>query len=730
MPHLASPTDNLAKLADESRTTIAQLEERMSAIASAVKHEQKGEYFLLGTADLQASVYYAPLYNLPQSILQKIGGGNNHTLLREIREKFLMRVGPTGFLREVCRSIRESPDDDGNLFFVQVGRTGDVRGVECFDSQNQSQDPSQIVQDTLVETPHLGPELAELITDWRSGLEYNGRELHTFFLIRAEPRFQGPQRSAELDIMQVGVAFLQSKKLSKRKVSVFQGLAQTSSFATISLLYEKERYYEKAIRQAVKGSIIKYGERVDIGNQVQILRKLQDAKRWNVPAILGVDPLLDSRAQEHVESPITTANEFAWYSMPWFVIPSLMDTLSLTEGFEKYEIAAVIRSGFKHIHHNYWGDNILPAAFPLRPSLLVPLALAIDVAETTFDGIASQKETILGGIPVKLSRGIDVFSKAHLKRHLKVLNPILDRDSFALELSWNHTPLLTNQVSDPIKQLKDLFDIIADMSNQEDVLQLRIRGDGNLHGDAHFGNLLVDASVPEDPFIISIDPTKIKSDTLLKQIKKPARELVEKLCGASSSDEQFDFIPWDLSYDVAKFALSASCCYGLVYRNGFVIKPPEKEGSVFQLTMNEEDGPEKPKDAGGISGAQIVRIGPKVHLDAWANHSIAANRTLLEYLTLQHRYRGKATDDCFHRTVNVGLIRLWFLTVRHVFSIAGKLFPVKMEEATVMYLIGTLFVNRGLPTIKKILSNNIDLNIASIEQKLTDLFFWETNVDV
>ena len=731
LPHRGIPTDNLKKLATESRETIRLLEDRVAAIATRLEQEPGGEYFLLGTADLQASVYYAPLYNLPQAALKKISREPHHTLLREIREKFLVNVGPTGFLREVCRSIRRCPEHDGDLFFIQLGKNGNVMSVQCFNGQAQARDLTQIVKETLEALPKIGPELKKFITELRSGLGKNKHRLHTYFLIRAEPRFHGPKRSAELDIMQIGVAFLNSPRLTEHEVSAFQRLAKISSFATISLLYEKERYYEKAIRQAVRGSIIKYGERSDIGNQVRILKALQDDEKWHVPTVKSADPILSSSAQQDVEAQKTTANEFAWYSMPWFVIPSLMDVISLTGGFERYEIAALIRAGFNHVHYNYWREDIQLQPARLLPSLLVPLALAIDSAETTFGNITSQTNAVLAGIPVKLARGIDVFSKAHLKRLLTVLNPILNRGKFSVELSWNEKVILKSEVTDAIAQLKGLIDTIAsNISKTEDVHRLRIRGKGKLHGDAHFGNLLVDASVPEDPFIISIDPNMIEPETLSTQIKESTLQCLRQSCGDTDLQEEIGGIASDLSYDVAKFMLSTSCCYGLVYRNGFVIKPNGKRVPVFHLTKNDEEGPEKLKDAGGISGAQIVRIGPKVQLSAWDNHSIAASRALHEYISLQYRHQGKSTNDCFHQAVNVGLIRLWLFTVRHAFSIAGKLFPVKMAEATAMYLIGTLFVNRGLPTIQGIVSDENRLKAQSTEQELTALFFWDTKLDI
>jgi hypothetical protein len=693
--------DHVERLAAESKETTRQLEERVFRIIEQVEPEVKGKYFI-STADFSASVNYAPLFNLSRAVLERIAPDPTHTLLREIRDNFLVHIGPSGFIREVGRSIRDNNVHVGDMLFIEVGSGGEIGELICFSPGGTRVEVSRPVKDTVQSWERVGRVLQSLLSKLREALE--GDDVYKCYLIiRPEEHFENTARN-KLDIMQIGVVFIPQDVAIDDTVLTYFRTAQISSFATLAHLYEKERYYEKAVRQAIKGSIIKYGDRHDIASQADILRGLQERHKWNVPAVEKLDPFIRNIREE-----------FSWYKMSSITLPMLMDIFAFTKGFEDYEVAALIRSCFMHLRDTYWGEDLKPGRYRPLPFLIAPLYLAISTAEGAILTVSSQASEIEQGNPVKLSRGIDVFSATDIKKYWNVIRNMRGENQLKVSINWAGESKGNFIIDNPIKTLQELQGALRSRVERQEISRLTIHEKGRLHGDAHFGNLLVDSSVPEDPLIFSIDPKPyIFNDSVLSGELSTDADLKRELRQIED----------DISYDVARFMLSTSCFYGLVYRSGFILNPSQEddEGSEILLDKNDSEEPVKLSDTGGVSSSQIVRMGAIIPVDTWRYHAIASNKAINEFIAIHHEYPAEFGSG-FQRSVNISLIRLWIITVRHAFSAVKSLFPIKMENAMVMYLLAAMFVNRGAEVIKEMVDK--DLDNPDTEQILKGLFLWD-----
>lgn len=105
------------------------------------------------------------------------------------------------------------------------------------------------------------------------------------------------------------------------------------------------------------------------------------------------------------------------------------------------------------------------------------------------------------------------------------------------------------------------------MSVEDEVRVLKIEA-GDVHGDAHFGNFLVDASIPEDPLVVSIDPGEISINDSDPAVRQFASGLDLDTVDISRA---LTMLRRDPTYDFSKLLVSTSSFYGLASKRAFTV---------------------------------------------------------------------------------------------------------------------------------------------------------------
>jgi hypothetical protein len=134
----------------------------------------------------------------------------------------------------------------------------------------------------------------------------------------------------------------------------------------------------------------------------------------------------------------------------------------------------------------------------------------------------------------------------------------------------------------------------------------------------------------------------------------------------------------------------------------WTLKQPQ--GNIFQRFS----------DRGGLSGAQIVAMDERTHQNVLSYHTTASRAVLDEYLNLM---RGQGCADPL--SVNSALVQLWFLMMRHGFSIAEKLLLEDASKSLVQLVLLTLALSGGNSIIREAINN---LNSDNTTQNLKALF--------
>ncbi len=657
----------------------------------------------LTTVDLHSDLFYAPVSTLDLKSLQSVILQDAGSLLDLIRDKFPISLSKAGFVATIYGTLEESKTNDYFLV-LHIDDAGKVVKAQRLYSNGTLKSVKQSTNAVINTHPGLDPNINRLIDELRSETQISGQK---YFFLKPDYRVTEKENSGVrgLELLQVGF-FLTEEKIEVIADALFQA-ARTSSFATLTLFYEKERYYQKALRQAVKGSIIKYGEIRDIQQQLEILRELNKTNGHSVPRIEREDPDLTNSPSE-ADRDVA----FAWYRMPRFTLSSLLDVLSFTSGLRDYEVSSLVRSSFAHMKSIYWGPSLEPmSSTKTRAYLSAGLALAIYHSGSACENILSKIERIKAGIPIKLERGIDVFDPKEVTDSVQGMRWIFNsmdqnhETDFEINLLWGKYKSKTN-CSNVTKELTKISKALAKLDEKDKIESPFIRG--RSHGDAHFGNFLIDASVPEDPLVISIDPKEIAFDP--EYILK-LHEPIGEICSKNEFELAIKNVAYDPAYDVAKLMLSCSCAYGLAYRYAF--QASATSGRILRLKQVRSDVVNKLSDLGGISGSQIVTIDAPVTNEAWRYLFVAAEVSLRDYSDVLSKFVGNDVKN-----TTVGLIQLWLITVRHAFSICEILFPKNVERAITMYLLSMRFVSRGVNTISEILLNGLEDEL-SIERLLT-----------
>ncbi len=693
---------NIQRLVKESQVVSSALGARLLSGVGEVVAAADSRYYL-ATVDLATDLYYAPISTFTPDRIATALGVKKEEVLDTLRDHFRLAHVGTGFVAKLCRLAIEQRRSSEFLLVAFLDNSGSLRSLERFNAQGRRQRLPQRFSVMWRDESRVGAEVNDIMESLRTKPQATWQKC---IVVRPELIIRSPNRNRLIKTVQVGMMLAKPSDgvLPESLLVALVGAARTSSFATVSMLYERERYYQKALRQAVRGDIIKCGPGEDIESQATELKRLEKKRRYFVPTILDHDP------DAHIDPDTlrrngTNAPQLAWYRMPRFTLPPLLDLLTTTEGLKNYEVEVIVRRCFAHLRDTYWladGSNLVVQSQKTRELFAAPLAISRMRVHKACKQMLDRRDQVKKPAPIKGRMGIKLCEELQ--------DEDVDRIFATMELSskrkyrvrtiWNDSDDDNGQKCDsPFVAFDRLKRLITSIPRGQESRRCRMQN-GLLHGDAHFGNLLIDASIPEDPLVMSIDQTKLEYED--KEAKLLRGE--SPRCRDSFLDEVRAVLEQDIVYDVAKLMLSA-CGYSLAYRSAFRIQIKKLlRYDQFDLERRVEEEFTPLDEVGGISGSQIIKIAAPVTSDALRYHDVARAVILDEYLKLCKEIFG----DAQQADLMLSLVRLWLLTVRHAFSVAELLYPMHGDRGLVMYLLASQLLNAGLPIVEKVVKSGFE----------------------
>jgi len=141
--------------------------------------------------------------------------------------------------------------------------------------------------------------------------------------------------------------------------------------------------------------------------------------------------------------------------------------------------------------------------------------------------------------------------------------------------------------------------------------------------------------------------------------------------------------------------MSTSGLHGPIIRGALELST---DADGFTLA-NPPDGVRYLSDAGGMSSAKLIRVGTQVPESCLRDHDTCARALLREVQEALSEDSGKPGMDRQARLgINVGLIRLWGLSLRALFSAAADRFPSDMATGVALFILASAYTEVGTRT--------------------------------
>lgn len=675
-------TEALANALYSTQERGVRIEEKILRIGCKM-HPSWPFKFFVHTIDLETLLYYGAVSNISEDELigllksdtQDKNNAESIGLLATLRNTLAFGKREPGYL---TRFVEHIARHEIAFAIAPIDPSGAVRAAQYYES-----DLTQRVDVSMQnDSESVGPRITALIRKFRDEL---GSTSDAYFFAKYGDRLDDPPSRAST-FVQFGFAFLDSRHTLTEEVrQAWWMLACISDVATASIFWERERYFGKSIRQAIYGDMIKCDEGTALKDQVD---RLDELKRYNVPRI--TESALDTQA--------------GYYAMSRFVIPSMSKVLTHTAGFLNYEIEGLAKACMRHLRETYWSGEHWEVLKTQSVKVFVQVRWAQAQRAATAARRALEAMLAACADPAHLrafSKGARMVQAGDVRKWKSCMRRLLrDHDVIDLTVKWGngnyHQPVVPvlDVLADVCTWGKNVSDGCKDLK--------KVRANA-IHGDAHLDNILVDASVPEDPLIVSIDPLRVQLAPPPQDDKAKAENAgmlsntkeVLKECGWRYDDMNIEMevshLCKDPGYDYAKLLLSTACAYGLVNRGVFRLAPGGAGDNTVRIARIEKQKLKVDADSGGISQASRYWREPATADDAWRYHRVTAGEVVREFL------RTLGGSGCNAKDCVVALAGLWLMTGRHAFSISEKLlaFGGQTERALVMYLFAEAFVSRG-----------------------------------
>lgn len=658
---------------------------------------------LVATVDLLNDIYYAPVTNIARHALQKAfssSGGQAGGALEGIRNRFPLQFSDGGVLRQILDQAERYGLDDALFLSVDL-RDGSIALAGVIprpdDASASKPSSSELPEDLRRITADVLPSLKKI----RKILQPASGEAHRLVIILRPRVFPGRERKTPPSPQFCQVGFLLcprhvANNVKRLGVATWPLLTKSAHIA-LNVLFERERYYERSVSQCSLGYMVKCGPAVELSKQYRQLKKLEGRSEEITVDVVAQGAQITNPDPANV----------SWYAMTYFRLPSLTDVLTGVNKIEPYEVRAVTRAAVRNLMCAYWQrkkyrpQGFKPVPAPDRVVLAGAWAQAHWAATELREALSSCVEIASHKIPIRnVKQSINFVVGEHAK-------PLEDFKRFVdgkFPFKWMmHSDEGTNPPLDGVHP-KYALDAIKRAVSRGRRPRVSARYDAyTIHGDAHFANFLLDASVPEHPVIVSIDP---QLPTKNKAIEPLARRFA-KVNAVASLELHHDH---DRTWDYAKLLLATALGYGMVYRRGVSYIITESGGCppTMKIAQQSPEATAMPSESGGLSPAWLYRFAvpmcddaPKYHL--WSNDVVVDH--FLEYIR---------ASDYSRRSATAAVIRLWLLTIRHGLSIAAKLLPNRIEASRAMYGCVCGFIGNGLECVLEAIERRLDVDVDTL----------------
>lgn len=375
----------------------------------------------IATADLRTGIYYAPVSNISYSKLLGVPAGRARAQSPKRRREVKQRTLALSFLAFMRNLFPAGgPAKDGPLSQI-AGEVARESRLVLYRVKGRSIGEGIVLKqdDTTEQLAEKGSELGKGTID---GIEWLQKSL------RGDPWLcfvdggdvtcnWAPHRSYTL--VQIGIVFRSSNSIEELKACRIA--SKISQYGAISLLSERERYYHLALRQAARGTIVKYGPRESIAPQVSTLKALDD----------GHVPWVEDEGDQQ--------QPYTWYTMPRFRLISLRDLFAQVDGFDDFEVRSIASGCFRHLETTYWRPKTEPLValdFSVRELLTTSAILATKAAVDCITAVREQANDIAKRKPVQLDRGVMVLDPKSVKLYRRFLKDLDDPRGFSIEVKW------------------------------------------------------------------------------------------------------------------------------------------------------------------------------------------------------------------------------------------------------------------------------------------------------
>lgn len=645
-------------------------------------HRSPGLRYLVVTIEQTSGLAYAPITNIDKKLLELLDSEYAVDLLRGIREDVFSPLHLRGPIRDLFRSVRGLLND-GDLLAIELlphERSGQV-SVTTEEGDLVSGATEKVVK-FLDEYPIKLPQFGRRMDSLRSrATEQYGSSVSAYLLVRTEALLQSgipSTRASNINLLQVGFALAPSDG-SIDLASACIAACRTSGIAASAALYEKERYYERAARQCAADAVIKYGLLGDIHDQYTRLTQLRNGNAIHIPVI-------DENRSDHQTLTGTVAETarrtISWYRMPWFDLRPLALTLVARGGWQDYELRALMRAATTHLRQTYWENKLqqLKLRSMEDPAVAVqaPLLLAKDHSDSFLNAVRAILADIGKDWPSVHASGVSIFARSPKLEAL--MDTLFSLRPVSLTIEWKGQTISQQQVESPRLVLNRISDTIRDGVTARSYKRVVA---ADTHGDAHLMNLLVDASVPEDPLLVSIDPRSWSPEHSFSREKERLASQETPPLNKESLGYELEGIQYDPAFDLANFLAATSGFHNLAINDLLILDIDSPDN----VTIRDSAPAAEPLGkGGGISSAKLIRISEGASVTSIVDQHTCTDAVLREFQYLYLCEMGSDSPDR-HFSLNIALLRLWSFAIRKLLSTAATLAKSDVRKATMIYLI-------------------------------------------
>lgn len=719
------PKDLTGGIAEESKTRAKVLQALALNASQKLTKNLYGNYFIV-SREFYSELFFGFLTNVPSEQLEAIvenrigeAKGDFVGFFRDQYTKSFERPGP---LKAMSDYLSTTTSETCSLIAVSFSWDGNRIGGQFFSSDFELYDDPDgtAVQEFLSKIKYDKKlhEMAKGLAIQQGASDGAKPAGDGYCLVVSADNKIGDEHSfrrRSVQLMQISLQIGFSFEDLENSTSLIDdsliAALGCSRVAAYSVLYERERYFEKAIRQATKGTMIKWGNKDsfdEFRGQLEILNKCNDEKRTHsAPYVIKYG--IKDETTHHIKNK-DKETPYPWYEMVRYNLPSLDEILTTTPDLQNYEVRALAKSVFDHLVTHFWKQESDREAnskcFSPLPISAIPLLVfralqrelygnGDNTESGSIERIKKRIESWREGNPIRVhGKGLVISEKA-LKDQKKSLllffyNQGSDIDIKLLFDGHHDQSVQPVVLTHPDTQLDNLIQKWKSKLDHQSNIEVPKFLASMCHGDPHFENLFVDASIPEDAFIVAIDPTKRSyqgnpRDLGVDKYEKDAQDVI-----AAFGQQPI--------HDIAKLLLSTTGQYALIMKNGLSSALDHKTKTYSISWQSNDNTSQLGPDGSGASGANLFIRSASATREAKRYQYVFASEILRKFdLEVDKVLNRCEITDPKEKNIcrNTYYLQIWAWVVRHTFSVAEKLFPDKDELSDQLFAFGYFLLQKG-----------------------------------